>query len=130
VEGGWGGWRGRVGGLTIPVDTGDQVVCTVHGPERCSQQPRPYHEENRRQVEQFGTTCHPINAPQWLHRVCDGPAWLDRVSKKPSVKANLLIYINCVKVSRQCLSVAIIISNKLDFNSCAYMAGFPKSSHI
>jgi len=26
---GWGGWRGRVGGLTIPVDTGNQVMCTV-----------------------------------------------------------------------------------------------------
>jgi len=24
----WGGWRGRVGGLTMPVDTVDQVVCT------------------------------------------------------------------------------------------------------
>jgi len=32
------------------------------------------------------TTGHPINAPQWPHRVCDGHAWLDRVGKKPSVK--------------------------------------------
>jgi len=29
VGGGWGGWRGRVGGLTMLSDTGDQVVCTV-----------------------------------------------------------------------------------------------------
>jgi len=26
---GWEGWRERVGGLTMPSDTGDQVVCTV-----------------------------------------------------------------------------------------------------
>jgi len=30
---------------------------------------------------------------QWPHRVCVGPAWLDRVSKKPSVKADLLMYL-------------------------------------
>jgi len=76
------------------------------------------------------TTGYPINAPQWPNRVCVSPAWLDRVDKKPSVKADLLIYGNCVTVSRQCLSVAIIVSNKMDFNSCAYMAYFPKSSHI
>jgi len=29
VRGGWGGPRGRVGGLTMLSDTGDQVVCTV-----------------------------------------------------------------------------------------------------
>jgi len=27
--GGWGGWRGWVSGLMMPVDTADQVVCTV-----------------------------------------------------------------------------------------------------
>jgi len=81
-------------------------------------------------MEQFGTTGYPINAPQWPHRVCVGPAWLDRVGKKPSVKADLLIYGNCVTVAGQCLSVAIVISNKMDFNSCVHMAHFPKSSHI
>jgi len=25
----WGGWRGRVGGFMMPVDTCDQVMCTV-----------------------------------------------------------------------------------------------------
>jgi len=25
----WGGWRERMGGLTMPLDTGDQAVCTV-----------------------------------------------------------------------------------------------------
>jgi len=58
-----------------------------------------YHEESRHQVEQFGTTDYPVNAPQWPHRVYVGPAWLDRVGKKPSVKADLLIYSNCVTVS-------------------------------
>jgi len=60
-------------------------------------------------VEQFGTTCYLINVPQWPHSICDGPAWLDRVGKKPSVKADLLIYSNCVTVSGQCLSVAIMV---------------------
>jgi len=46
----------------------------------------------------FGTAGYPINAPQWPHRVCVGPAWLDRISKKPSVKADL-IYSNCITVS-------------------------------
>jgi len=50
-------------------------------------------------VEQFGTTGQPIIASQWLHRVCVGPVWLDRVGKKPSVKADLLIYGNCVTMS-------------------------------
>jgi len=26
---GWGGWRGRVGGFTMQVDTGDKVMCMV-----------------------------------------------------------------------------------------------------
>jgi len=55
-----------------------------------------YHEESRHQAEQFGTTGYPINALQWPHRVCIVPAWLDTVSKKLFVKADLLIYSNCV----------------------------------
>jgi len=129
IRGWWaGGWRGRVGGPTMLSDTGDQAVCTADQTDGYSKPP-PYHEQSRRQVEQLGTTCHPIRAPQWPHRVHDGPAWLDRVGKKPSVKEDLLIYSSCVAVSGQCLSVAIITSNEMDFNSCAYMVGFPKSSH-
>jgi len=98
----------------------------VHsGPYRWPQQPWPYHKESRRWVEQLGTTDHPINASQWPYRVCVGPAWFDRAGKIPSVKADLLIYSNCVTVSGQCLSVLIIISNKMYFNSCVYMARFP-----
>jgi len=26
---GWGGWMGRVSGFTMPVDIGEQVMCTV-----------------------------------------------------------------------------------------------------
>jgi len=68
--------------------------------------------------------------PHFEEPVCVGPAWLHRVGKKPSVNADLLIYGNCVTVSGQCLSVAIIISIKMDFNFYAYIAHFPKSSHI
>ena len=49
-------------------------------------------------------------------------------SKRPSIKADL-IYSSFVTVSGQCMSVAIILSNKMDFDSCACMEGFHKSSH-
>jgi len=65
-----------------------------------------------------GIVWDPINTPQWPHGVCVGLAWLDRRGKKPSVKGDLLIYSICVTVSGQCMSVAIIISSKMDFNSC------------
>jgi len=93
------------------------LVVWHSGPDRWPQQTLPYHEKSRHWVEQFGTTCHLIKAPQWPRRVCDGPAWFDRVGKKLSVKADLLIYSNCVTISGQCLSVATITSNKMDFNS-------------
>jgi len=44
-------------------------------------------------VEQFGTTGHPINTPQWPLRVCIGLTWLDRVGKRLPVKADLLMVI-------------------------------------
>jgi len=44
--------------------------------------------------------------------------------------SNPATYNNFVTVSGQCMTVAIIISNKMDFNFCAYMKGFHKSSHI
>jgi len=47
----------------------------------------------------FDITGCPINAPQWPHGFCVGAVWLDRIGKKSSVKANLLIYGNCVTVS-------------------------------
>jgi len=91
----------------------------------------PDHIIRRADIEWDSLASHAILLiPQWPHRVCDGSAWLDRLSKKPSVKVDLFIYRNCVTVSGQYLSVAIIINNKMDFNSCAYMATFPKSSHI
>jgi len=114
-----------VGGLTMLSDTGDQVVCTVDQTDGHS---KPHHAMSRADVEwnSLGPHATLLKPPS----VCDGPAWPDRVGKKLSVKADLLIYSSCVTVSGQCLSVAIITSNKMDFNSCAYMVGFPKSSHI
>ena len=43
---------------------------------------------------------------------------------------DLTIYGYIVTVSEQCLSVAIILSNKMDFSFCVCVAGFPKSGHI
>ena len=33
------------------------------------------------------------NAIHWLHKPCSTPTWFDRLSKKPSVKANLAIHV-------------------------------------
>ena len=49
--------------------------------------------------QQFGTTCILIKAPQWLHKPCSAPPWIDRVGKKPFVKANLAIYSYVLGVS-------------------------------
>jgi len=122
--GGRGEWR--VAWVTMPVDTADQAVYTAGQTDGHSS---PDHTKRHAdEVEQPATTAHPANASQWPHRVCIGPAWPDRVSKKPSVKVDLLS-IAILSLSGQCLSVAIIISNKIDFNFCACMDGFPKSSH-
>ena len=51
------------------------------------------------------TTCSLIKSLQWFHRPCSAPLWIDRVGKKPSVKADLAIYsyvIGCVWVVGKC----------------------------
>jgi len=45
---GCGGWRGRVGGLTMLSDTGDQVVCTVGQTDGHSS---PYHTTSHAGVQ-------------------------------------------------------------------------------
>jgi len=61
-EEGEGGWANDALKHRLP-------SCVYSGTDRCPQQPRPYHEESGRRMEQFGTTGYPINAPQWPHRV-------------------------------------------------------------
>ena len=67
-----------------------QPSCVHSGPDRCPQQPWPYHEESGHWVEQFWSTGYPINAPQWPHRVRVGPTWFHMVGKKPLVKQTFL----------------------------------------
>ena len=80
--------------------------------------------------QQFGTPPFLISAPQWLHRHCNAPTQFYRVSKKPSVKADLAIYSHIVDASEQCMSVSLILGFKLDFSSCTNWDGFYKSGHI
>ena len=80
--------------------------------------------------QQFDTTPTLISAPQWPHRPCNAPMRLYTVGKKPSVKADLAMYSHTVDVSRQCMSVSLILNCKMDFSFCAIRAGFRKSSHI
>jgi len=48
VGGGWGGWRGRVDGLTMLSDTDEQVVCTVGQADGHSS---PYHTTSHAGVQ-------------------------------------------------------------------------------
>ena len=79
--------------------------------------------------QQSDTTPTLISVHQWPHRPCNAPIRLYRVSKKPSVKADLM-YNHTVNVSRQCMSLSLILGCKLDFSSCAIRASFRESSHI
>ena len=80
--------------------------------------------------EQFDTAHILIDAIHWVHRCCGALSWFDRLEKKPSVKADWAIYTHMLGVPRQYLSVAIMLSYKLDFSCCADMVGFPRPSHI
>ena len=80
--------------------------------------------------QQFGTQPILISAPQWVNRPCNAPTWLYRVTKKPSVKANLAVYSQAVDVRGWCMSESLILGNSLDFSSCDIMVDFRKSSHI
>jgi len=66
------GWRGSVGGLMMPIDTANQVVCTV-GQIDGHSGPQPYHELSRQSGIEYWTPNYPINAPQCPHRICFGP---------------------------------------------------------
>ena len=68
--------------------------------------------------QQFGTTHVIVNATHWLNRPCSAPSWFDRVQEKPAVKADVAIYTYMLGVSGQYKSVDLVLSYKLDFNSC------------
>ena len=68
-----------------------------------------------------------ISVPQWPHMPCNTPMQFYRVSKKPSVKADLAIYSHVVDVSGQCMSTSLTLGLNLDFSSCNNLVGFYKS---
>ena len=70
-----------------------------------------------------------ISAPQWASRPCNAPTWHYRVSKKPSVKADLAIYSHAVDVGGQCMSESLTLKYNFGFSSCDILVGFCKSSH-
>ena len=63
--------------------------------------------------QQLRTTNVLVNATHWLSRPCSIPLWIDRVSKKPAIKADLAI-LECS-------------FNDKDFDSCAIWIGFANS---
>ena len=80
--------------------------------------------------QQPGTQPILISIPQWPNRTCNAPTQLYRVSKKPSVKADLAIHSHAVDASGQCMSESLILGHNLDFSSCDISVGFCKSIHI
>ena len=80
--------------------------------------------------QQSGTQPILISASQWPNGVCNAPTQPHRVSKKPSVKADLAIYSHAVDAFGQCMSESLILGHNLDFSSCDILVGFCKSSHI
>jgi len=100
---GWGVWRGRVGGWVNDVlQHKCKFLCTVG---QTDGHRNPDHTTRRADIE---WNCLGSQATLLMHprapMVCDGSAWLDRFSKKLSVKTDL-IYGNSVTVSEQCLSI-------------------------
>jgi len=89
-----------------------QPSCVHSRPDSWPQQPWAQAMQTYSGTEIDSNCKQPINAPQEPHRVYYGPLWLDRVDNRPSVKADLFICNSFVTVSGQCMSVAIIISNK------------------
>ena len=100
-------------------DTDSSAMSSISGRNRLSLQDNCW--------QQYDTTHILINVIHWLHRHCSAPLWFDRVTKKPSVNADLTIYTHVHGVSG---SVGLMLSNKLDFSSSAIRDGFCKSSHI
>ena len=78
-----------------------------------------------------GAACRLIDAPRCpIGSVVIPHGSVDRVGKNPSLKADLAIYSYIVTVSVQYLSVAITLSNKMNFSYCDNTVSFHKSSHI
>ena len=111
----WDRWWGRVGSQRW-------IIPSINDRNKYNSQYRL-----RQLLAPVCTTHILINATLYLCRSCSAPSWFDRVIKKPAVKANLAIYTNLLGDLRQCKSVALKLTYKLDINSCAIWI---KSSHI
>ena len=122
---GGGGWPSRR--RALPAIRPQTVVL-------CSQQTTGMYTNHRidrdSHWQQSGTQPILISAPQWPNRTRNASARLNRVGKKPSVKADLAIYSHAVDASGQCMSESLILGHNLDFSSCNILVSFCKSSHI
>ena len=68
------------------------------------------HSDPRSKVDVGSTLTSILPLAQWSHILCCYSSRLDRVGKKLSVKADLVIYNYIVTVSGQYLSVTIILN--------------------
>ena len=123
---GRGGWWGQVDKPKAAIRPQTVVLC----PQQTTGMYTNHRIDWDSRWQQFGTQPILISAPQWGNRSCNVPTWLYRVSKKPSVKADLAIYSHAVDVRGQCMSELLILGQNSDFSSCDIMVGFCKSSHI
>ena len=86
-----GGW---VGSRRWVIPSINSAVSSVSDRNRLNPQDR-----SRRSLLQSYTSHVLINAIHWPHRPCSAPWWFDRVSKKPSVEADLAIHSHVFGVS-------------------------------
>ena len=124
-EGGGGGWASQRRALPT---IGPQTVVL------CSQQTTGMYTNHKVDRDchwqQSDTQPILISAPQWPNRTCFAPTCPYRVSKKPSMKADLAIYSHTVDAAGQCMSESLMLGHNLDFSTYDILVGFCKSSHI
>ena len=133
---GWWGWEGGGMGWWGWVASPRRANTAIRAQTvvQCFQQTTGMYTNHRidrdGHWQQFGTQPILISAPQWASWHCNAPTGFYRVSKKPSMKADLAIYSQAVDVRGRCMSESLKLGNNLDFSSCDIMVGFHKSSHI
>jgi len=116
---------GRVWGvaLTLPVETADQAAMCLAGQTDGHSSP-PTTSQVDTQWSSLGSKATP-SIPSVVPQCLFWPLMTWQGQQKALCKADLLIYGNIVTVSRQCLSVAIVLSNKMDFNFVNTWMAFP-----
>ena len=104
VRGGGGGWASQRQALP-DIRPRTVVLC----PDRTTGIYTNHRMDQDSDWQQFGTQPILISVAQLANRPYNVPTRFYRVSKKPSVKADLAFYSQALEVSGRCMSVYLII---------------------